>query len=499
MPRRLRVLSALLLAGTAAMALAPPARADAGTDARIQALQDQVNALNAQLQDLKRSQSAQYDDAQRQAVEVQKAVAEAQAETAAQAKARKSGVKVSLDNGRPTIASADGRFSASIRALVQFDSGYFMQSHHALSLPAGQDLSSGSNFRRAQFGIQGRLFGDWAYFFNYDFGSSKGNEQQGRIQSAYIEYDGLGPLALRIGAYPPPAGLEDGTSSADTIFLERNSPSDVARNIAGGDGRDAASILYAGDRLFGALSYTGGKVADSNAYFDEQQALLGRLSGVVLSGDEGKLVLSTSGTWVFKAPDATAGPSSARNISLSDPPELTFDDNGVTLVSTGSLNTQTLTQWGVEAGGNWRNLYGQAGYFGYDVSRRQSALPDLSFSGWYAQASWVITGESRGYSAASGAFTSPKPAGEWGAWELAARYSDLDLNDRAGSPGLATPPGGIRGGEQRIWTLGLNWYPNAALKFMLDYENIDVDKLSATGADIGQKIQAVAIRSQVNL
>lgn len=505
MSSSVRRLSAFLLAGTAALALAPAAHAASASDnaAKIQALQDEVNQLNSELQDLKRSQSAQYDDAQRQQTEVTKAVADSQK---AVEETKKSNVKASIDNGRPTLASGDGRFSASIRALVQFDSGYYSQGGHALSLPAGQDLSSGSNFRRAQLGLQGKLFGTWSYYFNYDFGSSKGNEQQGRIQSAYTQFDGWAPFAFRIGAYPPPAGLEDGTSSADTIFLERNSPSDVARNIAGGDGRDAVSVLYTGDRIFGALSYTGGKVADSNVYFDEQQALLGRLSGVVLSGDDGKLVVSASGTWVFKAPDATAGPSSARNISLSDPPELTFDDNAVTLVSTGNLNTQTLTQWAVESGGNWRNLYGQAGYFDYDVSRRQSALPDLSFSGWYAQASWVITGESRGYSTATGAFTSPKPAnpfdvdgGGWGAWELATRYSDLDLNDRAGAAGFATPTGGIRGGEQKIWTLGLNWYPNSVLKFGVDYEYIDLGKLSSTGANIGQKVQAVAIRSQVSL
>ena len=490
MSREFRRPAQLLFAGAAVIATMLPAKASPVADnaAQIRQLQQQVDDLNARLEDLKHSQSAQFDEIQRQNAETQK-----------------SGAKVAIDNGRLTIASADGRFSAAIRALVQFDSGYFIQSHRALALPSGQDLSSGSNFRRAQLGLQGKLFGDWSYYINTDFGSSKGNEQQGRIQSAYVEFDGFAPFAFRIGAYPPPAGLEDGTSSADTIFLERNAPTDLARNIAGGDGRDAATVLYTGEHLFGAISYTGGKVADTNIYFDEQQAVLGRLSGVLLSGADGKLVLSASGTWVFKAPDAAAGPASARNIVLSDPPELTFDDNGVTLVSTGALNTQTLKQWAVESGGNWRSLYAQAGYFGYAVDRRRSALPNLSFGGWYAQASWTITGESRAYSTATGAFAAPKPThlfdldGDWGAWELAARYSDLDLNDREGIAGHATPLGAIRGGEQEIWTVGLNWYPNPALRFALDYEHIALARLSASGADIGQTVQAVAIRSQISL
>ena len=92
----------------------------------------------------------------------------------------------------------------------------------------------------------------------------------------YIQYDGLKPFGVRIGAFPPSAGLEDNTGSPDAIFLERNSPSDLARNIAGGDGHDAVSVFYAGDKLYGVVSYTGDKIQDSGV-FDEQQAVMGRL------------------------------------------------------------------------------------------------------------------------------------------------------------------------------------------------------------------------------
>ena len=106
------------------------------------------------------------------------------------------------------------------------------------------------------------MFGDWTYNVNFDFGGSGGTETPGHIQSVYLEYDGLAPWAFRIGAFPPPTSIEDATASGDTIFLERNSPSDLQRNIAGGDGRDAISILYTAPTIFGALSYTGDKIAD---------------------------------------------------------------------------------------------------------------------------------------------------------------------------------------------------------------------------------------------
>ena len=221
------------------------------TDAKIQALEAEIQSLSNQVQDLKRSTIDQKD----QYAEVQKRQAEIQ-------RRQTSAVNVSIDNGRPTIASADGNFTASIRALSQLDWGYYSQSAAAATLPTayGPDLSSGANFRRVYLGIQGKLFGTWSYNFNYDFGGSGGTETPGHIQSVYLEYDGLGPLAFRIGAFPPPANIEDGTSAGDTIFLERNAPSDLQRNIAGGDGRDAVTILYTGDSVFGAASFTGNKI-----------------------------------------------------------------------------------------------------------------------------------------------------------------------------------------------------------------------------------------------
>lgn len=414
---------------------------------------------------------------------------------------------VSSANASGIEIANTGDFSAAIRVLGQFDAAYYMQDSDAKSLPLtnGPDLSSGTNFRRAQLGVQGTLFGDWSYLFNTEFGGSGGTEAQGRIQSLYIEYDGLKPFALRIGAYPPPAGLEDNTSSADTIFLERAAPSDILRNSIGGDGRDSASAIYAGERFYAALSWTGGKVAD-NAVFDEQNAALARIAGVVLSSADSKFVLSASGAHIFKVADAAPGPNAPHALTLSSAPELTVDSMGTKLVSTGALDADSATIWGAEAGAQWRSLYAQGGYFDYRVKQHLSS--DLAFHGWYAQASWMLTGESRVYKPDNAAFAAPKPAaplgkGGAGAWELAARYSVLDLNDNSGVVGSAVPYGGVRGGEQKIWTAGINWYPSAALRFALDFQNIKIDRLGNSapflGLSVGQRLDAVSLRAQVSL
>ena len=546
---KLRLSASVLVLGFAA-AFALPAFAGQKEDlkAQIDALkktiaeqQAQLDTLSAQVQDVKTSSANQFSEGQRQVNEAP---------------------KLGIKNGRPSFESADGKFTAQIRALGQFDWGYYSQDGSARTLPAayGPDLSSGTNFRRVWLGLQGKLFGDWAYNFNYDFGGSGGTETPGHIQSVYLQYDGLKPWAFRLGAYPPPANLEDSTSSSDTLFLERNAPSDLQRNIAGGDGRDAVSIIYGGDRLFGALSYTGAKVQDS-AVFDEQQALLGRASYLFYSGEDAHFLVGANGSYVFKLPDAVAngtptldttpGATALNSFTFSDPPEITIDSNGVRLTNTGSLPADEVKQWGAEFGGYWQSLYLQAGYYGYELARAPVAYrvfssavasatqivqpDDNSFDGWYVQATWALTGENRSYNAATGSFTSLKPTNPfaldgtgWGAWELAARYSELDLNDNINDPasvitnwtGATTRTytfySTVRGGDQKALTLALNWYANDNIRFGLNYQFIQLDRLQSgstpsavtgvttttTGGPViptvsaDQDVQTIALRAQ---
>lgn len=521
--------------------------------AQIKAQQAQTNTMAA-LAEIKRSTTQAYTDLNKTVSALPKS---------------------SLDNGRLQFISTDGRFSAAIRGLFQFDTGYYMQQHDANQLPAayGNNFSSGSNFRRVYLNLQGRVFGDWSYNMNFDFGGSGGTETPGHIQSVYLEYDALAPWALRIGAYPPPANLEDATAAGDTIFLERNSPSDLQRNLAGGDGRDAVSLIYATPTLYGALSLTGNKIQDgakalaaaganASSNFDEQEGAVGRISWLAVSEDHAHWLVGINGTYIFKLPELVAGglpnlsntpgTTALNSVTLSDPPELTFDSNGYTLANTGALNANHVSQWGAETAGNWRNFYGQAGYYGYEVDRSQIAYATTSgtqivqpdgdhFRGWYAQATWLITGEERLYNVGTAAFTPPLVQtpfnfhnDTWGAFELAARYSDLDLNDHANNTAnvtIANTPGSpagthtydfynaVRGGDQRIFTLGANWYPNNVIRFAVNYELIQSSRLQSgsspnpitgitaatTGAAIpptvngGQNLSAIALRAQLSL
>jgi len=497
-------LRAVLLAGAATLAFAPQAHAAAkNTDAKIDTLQQQVQQLNAELQDLKQQQAAEQAQ-QADQVDVQSALADLKRSTSAQYQdiqdQRANDVQISLKNGRPTFSTADGNFSISLRTLVQYDTGYYSQS----TIPvASTDFSSGSNFRRARFGASGTLFKDWSYEFIYDFGGS--GVEASTISSAFIQYDGFGPVHIKLGAYAPPEGFDDQTSASDLLFLERAQPTDVARSIGSADGRDAATIFAYDDNYFAALSYTGGVVGDA-AVFDEQQALVARGAYRFIKTADANLAIGGDTTYVFKLADTTSGPPGTSAFRLRERPELNIDSNNIRLVDTGTVNADHVWEWGVEAAGNWQNLYGQGGYYGYTIYRRNSLLPDPSFDGWYVQASWVLTGEAKPYKADKAAYGLPTPSDPfsldkagWGAWELAGRYSVLDLNDNAGFAGLATPAGGVRGGRQSIWTAGINWYPNNAIRFLFNYEHTDVSRLNGAGADIGAKLDTVALRAQLSL
>jgi phosphate-selective porin OprO/OprP len=169
---------------------------------------------------------------------------------------------------------------------------------------------------------------------------------------------------------------------------------------------------------------------------------------------------------------------------------------------------------GLEAAAQWRNLWIQSEYEHFDIERRNAAagVTDPKFDGFYVEGTWIVTGERRRYNVNTAAFDAPPvdhpfslENGTWGAWEMALRYSDIDLNYHAGAVGTAPDADAVRGGEQKIASVAVNWYLNSAIRFMVEYQDVRIDRLSPsatsfqtpTGAQIGQHYNAVALRSQI--
>ncbi|HEY9216585.1 MAG TPA: porin, partial [Phenylobacterium sp.] len=448
---------------------------------RIDAMEAEMNELRQQIADLKAATAANIDAVR----------ADQRANT------------VAIANGRPTIASGDGQFTAAFRGVFQLDAAHYDQAppgplatdfrrgsyNDAAENDRARDLNDGANFRRARLGVEGKAFGDWEYNFLYDFGGS-GVEEAGRISAAWVQFNGLGRWKIRGGAFSPPGGLEEAVSTNGSLFAERAAPSELVRGIASGDGRTAAMIWANGERWTASLAWTGNLIGTQT--FDEQSAFVGRVTYVPAKGLDWLVHVGANSTLVIE-PAATGPDVDNRvptNLRLRERPEMRVD--GTRLVDTGNIDAEGLNTLGLEFGAQRKNLYVQAEWYGIDVQRRASALEDPNFDGWYVQAGWTITGEARRYQQATGTFDAPraeKPF-SWkdrtpGVWELGVRYSVLDLDFNEGARGTLPGPSSIRGGEQEIFTIGVNWYPNANVRFQAAYQDVSVVRLSPGGAAFG--------------
>jgi len=450
-----------------AWAIAGGAFAQDATEARIRALEAQLTALQEQIIDLKASTAAS-----------EQAIREEQRATT-----------VSIAAGKPTIASGDGAFSATLHGVMQLDTAQYFQDDDLGAGVIGRDFNSGTNFRRGRLGVDGKIFRDFDYSLLLDFGGS-GTDGQTTLHELWIQYSAFKPFKFRVGAFAPNLGLEDAASTNGSLFPERPSAAEVARSLAGSDKRIAAQALASGDHWLVAAAITGAKAADG-ATFDEQLGYTFRAAGTPLFGEDWRLHIGANASVLAQPAQTTLG--GTYPINIQDRPELRVD--GTQLVSTGAIDAGGAHHWGLEAAYQKKNFLVQGEYFDLSVDRRTDiGLADPSFNGWYIEAGYVLTGEARKYNTGAAAFDAPavdKPfdraAGQWGAWELVGRYSVLDLNDE---------DAGIRGGEQTIWSGGVNWFVNPAIKFGLHYLDVSVDRQTALGVQQGQDFQAVNLRSQ---
>ena len=517
---------ALGLAG-ALMASQAHAQSASSNDAEIALLKQQLRLMEQKLDRLQKQTSENAAAAAKANAKADAKVAVASANAAYPVKGpvAPSGVVVTMPNNRPTICTADNQNCIAITSRVHFDvGGYDYHPNSAATVP--QRLDDGVNVRRARIGVIGKFLGDWDYALIYDFGgasdgfastASVGGNAVGflpggalsGIENAYLSYTGFKPfggkLAVEGGVMDLPYTLDEASSSNDIPFMERASSGITATNIAAGDFRSTFGARWYTDRFWAGAYVTGpttGAIHSASSVnpngTTEQLGAFARVAGQVVSGNDYSLHIGGDAEWLILPPhNLIAG---TQTLTLSDRPELRIDPT--TLVSTGAIAGVSGAQvYSAEAAGTYGPLFFQGEYFWYNIDRTAFApLPSLKFQGGYAEAAYVLTGETRPYNPASASYGPIRPAnpfslsgGGWGAWEIAGRYSTIDLNDQVGA---AT---GIAGGRQTVYTLALNWYANGNVRLMLDYLHGNIAKqLSPTNfTDAGSKFDAVAMRTQV--
>jgi len=322
------------------------------------------------------------------------------------------------------------------------------------------DLDDGFLVRRAFIGVTGNINDDWSGIIEYNFA-----ENNTGAQDVVLRRKWQGGT-LKIGHFKVPVGMEEVSSTNNIIFIERNSPNTAlvdARRL--GIGYD-----YYGE-AFGFQSMAYGRGMGDNEAGDDPVGIAGRFIYAPKMSDN-QLHLAASVAYEdVRDYDA---------LRYRERPEARADGNR--LVDTGTISdVDTTMKLGVEAAYQAGSFHMVAEYFSVDVDRNTGEDP--TFTGYHIYGVWNITGEKRGYR--NGIFRGLKPGSpDRGAWELALRYSSLDLEDA-----------GFQGGTQDNITLGVNYYPNANVRFMLNYIMVDIEDSGATvgGVVVGDESPNILI------
>lgn len=366
--------------------------------------------------------------------------------------------------------SADEKFKLQVGGRLFVDFGWFNQDEDS-KVTVG-DEQDGANFRSARLNLQGELYQDLLYRIEYEF---SGNNGPTGFTDTYIGMKNLPYVGtLMIGHYKEPFSLDQLTIDSYVTFMERSLPATFApaRNLGvqlsnAWIGEPKAERLAA---QVGVFKETDNWPSANDSDEDQGYSVTGRVTGLPIYQDDGRYLLHLGLAYSHRNPDGAV----INRYQIQPNPESRLSvvrwlsTEGFAPFRLQDARADDVDLYGFETAANIGPVQLQGEYI---QSRVETTFDDEDvFSGWYVQGAWLITGETHPYRNALGIFDRIRPANNFawgkglGAWELALRYSTIDLND-----------GGVRGGEEDNVTLGLNWYLNPNFRVMWNYTKAEIE------------------------
>jgi phosphate-selective porin OprO/OprP len=385
--------------------------------------------------------------------------------------------------------AGDGFPTVKLTGFFQLDLGFSQQSPNNRATLG--DIADNLDFRRVRFAATGNVAENTSYIAEFDIAQT-----QPRFVDVWMQFASTQLGNIRIGRFRQPFGMTDLTSIRELPFLERPLP------FALNPFRQTGIMLFdtaLDDQVTWAVSgfrhlsdNFGNVYADNGGYgmatrltmlpIDGGDELLVHLGCDYSYHDPGRdLVQYAYTNEFFGGQNPLLGPASLSVLPIDFIPPF---------VNTGQMPTQRTNLFNVEGAFSLGRLLFQS-------EGRWSQVDLLSgerntFPSAYAHVRYVLTGEVIPYNRKAGVFGRVKPArpvnllcGDFGAWELAARGSYMDLN------GVGLPGPGRRLTDA---TLGLNWYVNDYTKFQFNWINSDLD--DPTRGD--SSAQTYALRGQID-
>lgn len=331
-------------------------------------------------------------------------------------------------------------------------------------------------FRRARLYVQGRLYEHFFFKAQYDFAGGDAD-----FRDVFLGVDDTPIGTVTVGQFKQPFGLDELTGANYDTFMEQ-APASVfvpSREV----GLMVNGNLLADDRMTYAVSVFRdvNDFGDSEEPEDGKYNLAARLTWAPIHDDEGRTLLHVGAGLVWRNPDG-------HEYRIRSRPDVGF---GPRLADTMSFDADDVVVANFELATVLGPFSAQGEVFYTEIDGNETCP---TFWGFYVQASYFLTGEHRPYKKGNAVFDRVKVndnfmngEGGSGAWELAARYSYLDLNDD-----------GIEGGELSTITLGVNWYLNPHTRVMLNYIYADACEFGPKAAADEAQAHIFGVRFQID-
>ncbi len=365
-------------------------------------------------------------------------------------------------DGILVLESEDKRFK------YWFDTRIYMDG--AAYFGDNEEIGNGVNIRRARFALKTILWGHWGGEFDIDLAYNEVD-----LKDAYIRYIGH-KWQLKAGNFKEPFSMERTTTSRYLTFIERPMITELA----------PSRHLGIAFRTWGNKFYFEGGAFTSeivNGLMQDQNKSNGTNAGYSVTAraaftpiNAEKHVLHFGAAGSYRTPKLP---------ELGDPTEsFRFNTRAETSINRKKYldtdwieHSEHMTLAGLEASYAWKNFRMSAEYMRSDIKREKDAVPEgedkASVEGFFVMGSWLICNADYYYNMSEAEFTQIdfRELGK-GALEVALRYDYTDANTF--KDGVDVPY--IQGGASEAYSIGLNYYVNYNVKFMLDYSYINNDR-----------------------
>jgi len=398
-----------------------------------------------------------------------------------EADAKDNVLKAKWNNGL-LLETADKKYSMRIGGRIHLDTNLIDADPSLEGAPpgVGDDFDDATFFRRIRLYVRGDITKHVDYKFEIDFAEP---DSPG-LRDGYITIKNLKDCvgcwapAIRIGQAYEPFGLESVTSDNHISFIER------AGTVALSPERSIGISLM--DSFWNDHATAQLGLYSTDASDDEENGF-----GLWDDGeDDGGTAVTGRFSLVPWAKDTCHFLHVAASGSYRDTNEVRYRarpglGRGPRIVDTLALTgIESVLAWNGELGAVWGPFHASAEYTSLSVD--DPTRGDPSFTAWYVQAGWFLTGESRAYDFKAGLWGNTKPCCSFlngmgldnnccclGAFELVARYDTLDLTD-----------GTVLGGELTSYTVGLNWYLNPHTRLMFNVNQSTAENRNSGGTII---------------